>query len=80
MSTYYCVICNQHNERTRACSHSVGGIGPLADSLYTLGPFIVVHHGCNLNVVSEHEDDYYSESFIDWTEANFKELMKKTRD
>ena len=81
MSTCYYMVCDKHLERTAACTRISIGIGqhPLQDSLITLGPFIVSHHGCPVRIVWEHEDDAFNERFTDWTAENVYEMAGKFR-
>ena len=82
MSTYYYMVCDKHLERTDACSRTAGGIGQsaLGDSRETLGPFIVVHAGCPVRIVSEHESDSYEERFTDWTAENVYDMYTMDRE
>jgi hypothetical protein len=81
MSTYYYIVCDKHMERTDAASRTAGGIGcHLADSEYTLLPFIVAHAGCPVRIVSEHENDSYDDRFEDWTDSNVEDMAGKDRD
>lgn len=76
MSTYYDIICDKHRERCDAASRgAAGGIGPVADAPTTIWSFLYAHAGCNLRVVSEHEDEYGDPSYQDWTESNYRQLI-----
>ena len=81
MSTYYKLICHDHKERTDAVSRTAGGSCFLADGHRTLLPFLIAHCGCNVGIVSEHDEDYYNEDFRDWEEANVDhEILDAKRD
>lgn len=78
MSTYYFLICDDHRERTDAASSAAGGCA-LADGPHTLIPFIIAHCGCNVRIVSEHDEEGCSDDYEDWTEENVKEQKNKDR-
>ena len=80
MSTYYFIVCDKHKEITDAASRTAGGYCPLVDSNVTLVPFIITHHGCPVRIVSEHEDDAYSDDFEEWTKENVDEMYGRSRD
>lgn len=58
MSVYYELVCHDHKARVDACSRSVGAFGAnhVGTSHEKLGPFMVAHCGCRLEVVSELDD------------------------
>jgi hypothetical protein len=75
------IVCDKHLERTDAASKTSGGRGcHLADSKYTLLPFIVAHAGCPIRIVSEHDADSHDEKFTDCTEDNVADMARKERD
>lgn len=81
MSTFYYMICRDHKERVDACSMSGHNYGvKLADSDKTLMPFIATHHGCDVSIVSEHDDEACDESYKDWTAANYKDMYMNHTD
>jgi len=78
MSTYYFIVCDDHRERTDAASSAAGGCA-LADGPHTLIPFIIAHHGCNVRIVSEHDEEGFSDDYEDWTQENVAEQKCKDR-
>ena len=79
MSTYYYIVCDDHKERTPAASRTVGGCCNLADGDATLIPFIITHHGCNVRIINEHEDDSYSKDFGEWGKDNWHDKVKAAK-
>lgn len=55
MSTYYYLVCLDHEETCRGCSRSMGGVGHLGDSDLVLPFFIFAHRDCNIRILSEHD-------------------------
>lgn len=75
MSTYYFVVCNDCREITDAASRAHGGWSNLLDSEETLPPFIIAHHGHNIEIINEHDDSEKTESFTEWTAGNVSEMI-----
>jgi len=57
MSTYYYIICKDHRAITEAVSKTPGGHSALGESAKTLLPFIVKHTGCDISIISEHDEE-----------------------
>lgn len=79
MSTYYFVTCKKHQQRADAASWMSHGVHHLCDSAETLPAFLVAHRGCELKVVSEHEDAEL-DGLESWTEKNLDDMFCKTED
>lgn len=77
MSTYYSLICENCGERVEAVSRTISGTSPFGDSELTLLPFLIAHEGCAIKVVSEHNEDFHDNKYLDWTAGNFKDLHYK---
>ena len=79
MSTYYKLICEDHEERVCAASRTAGGWGCFADSGITLIPFIIAHRDCHVRIISENDEEWYSDSYRDWTSDGVEAEVDRAR-
>ncbi len=82
MSTYYYMVCDDHEERTDAVSRTAGGWCFLGDGEETLLPFIIAHCGCVVRIIGETEyhDDDRIKAFREWKSENVQEDISKACD
>ncbi len=79
MSTYYFIVCDDCMEITDAASRTAGGYCHLANSNETLLPFIIAHGEHKTRIINEHNDDYCTGDYFEWTEDNIKEQIEKAQ-
>lgn len=69
MSTYYAAVCEIHQVRCDAFSIGLcGGVAPVGDSKALFAKFLTEHAGCRPRIVSEHEDDYFNEHYVEFSD------------
>jgi hypothetical protein len=77
VSTYYYLVCNDCEEYIDAASRAAGGPCHLANSEWTLPPFIVAHSYHDIEIISEHDARLDHWQYKEWTKNNVDEMYKK---